>query len=235
MGSKAIRSQAGKRRRTEEALEKSEERFRSAFENAPVGMAIVGLDFEIRQVNPALCHLLGYSREELLACTFLELTHPDDIEKDLELAQRLVNGKVENYQLEKRYITKDGRIIWGRLSVTLVRDPDGTASYALAILKDFSEHKEIVKLLTGMPADPVRQDAEFSDTSVKHDARPVEDLRAKPIETTIQSQDRLLQDMVRSLSAPVVVLDREGTIVYASKSWDLLTPDDQTQLQCVAL
>src|SRR5262249_33909547 len=51
----------------------------------------------------------------------------------------------------------------------------------------------------------------------------------------IQSQDRLLQDMVRSLSAPVVVLDREGTIVYASKSWDLLTPDDQTQLQCVAL
>jgi PAS domain S-box-containing protein len=231
MGGKTVRPEAGGRRRTEMALEESEERFRTAFENAPVGMAIVGLDFEIRQVNPALCRLLGYSRDELLAKTFLELTHPDDIEKDLELAQRLVHGEVENYQLEKRYITKDGHIIWGRLSVTLVRDPEGTASYALAILKDFSEYKQIVKMLSETPESADKQGAKFSSTPVVRTERAAIDQTEK----SAQPQDRLLQDMVCSLSVPVVVLDHEGVIVYASKSQDSLPLDHQSQLQCVAL
>src|SRR5262249_28360237 len=92
------------RRGVEEALRRSEERFRGAFDSAAVGMALVAPDGRFLQVNRSLCELVGYSEEELLAKTFQEITHPDDLEADLEQAHRLWAGKVHSYQIEKRYI-----------------------------------------------------------------------------------------------------------------------------------
>ncbi|HKX27814.1 MAG TPA: sigma 54-interacting transcriptional regulator [Blastocatellia bacterium] len=148
MTGRTINDQTGGRPRAKTALQESEERFQAAFERAPIGMAIIGLDFQIQRVNPELARLLGYSQSELRTRTFLDLTHPDDIEKDIELSRRLVHGEVENYQLEKRFLSKSGRVICGNLSMTIVRDPQGEASYALAMLEDRTERKRIIELLT---------------------------------------------------------------------------------------
>ena len=94
------------------ALQQSEERFRNAFDTAAIGMAIVGLDGRWLEVNGALCRMLGYSEEELMDKTFVDVTHPDDLDLDLEYVRKLLNGDLEHYQMEKRYFHKTGDIIF---------------------------------------------------------------------------------------------------------------------------
>jgi formate hydrogenlyase transcriptional activator len=145
MSNKRVGSQAVEEQRTEVALQESEERFRSTFENTPIGMAIAGLDFRVRQVNPAICRLLGYSKEELLATTILKIVHPDDTERALKLAHGISQGEAENYQIEHRYLTKDGKIISGQFCIILNPYSPLEASYALATLRDYSDASQISK------------------------------------------------------------------------------------------
>src|SRR5918999_5296968 len=86
-----------------EALRASEERFRSAVHYSAIGMALVAPDGRFLEVNPALCRLVGYTRDELLARTFQDITHPDDLEADLRFVRRMLAGEIETYQMEKRY------------------------------------------------------------------------------------------------------------------------------------
>ncbi|MBA2713049.1 MAG: PAS domain S-box protein [Rubrobacteraceae bacterium] len=96
------------RNRAEEALRESEERFRGAFEDAPVGVALVGLDQRYLRGNGALCEMLGYSEEELFSKRSVEVTHPDDLEKSRARTKRLFDGPSKTETLEKRYVRKDG-------------------------------------------------------------------------------------------------------------------------------
>ena len=148
------------RARAEAALQESEERFRSAFEHAAIGKALVGLDGRWLRVNRALCTLLGYDEEELLATTFQMLTHPDDLDTDLEHVRLLQAGAIASYELEKRYVHKDGHVIWGVLSVSLVRDEAGAPLYFISQIQDVGErraleerlsHQATHDTLTGLP------------------------------------------------------------------------------------
>ncbi|OCX51577.1 hypothetical protein BEL04_16265 [Mucilaginibacter sp. PPCGB 2223] len=112
-------------KRMREEFEIGEQQFRSAFENATIGMALVSLDGKWMKVNHVLCDLLGYTRDELMGLTFQDITHPDDLEHDIGMVVKVLEGKINNYQIEKRYIHKDGNIIWALLSVSLVRDNAG--------------------------------------------------------------------------------------------------------------
>jgi PAS domain S-box-containing protein len=105
------------RKQAEEELRESEERFRGTFEQAAVGIAHVGTDGHWLRVNRRLCDIVGYEKEELLGLTFQDLTHPDDLETDLEGARRLLAGEIETYSREKRYFRKDGSIVWIYLTV----------------------------------------------------------------------------------------------------------------------
>jgi PAS domain S-box-containing protein len=129
------------RRRAEEALRQSEERFRATFEQAAVGVAHVSLEGRWLRVNQKLLEIVGYSGEELLRMTFQEITHPDDLETDLEQARRLLAGEIDTYSMEKRYIKKDGSIVWINLTVSLVRDPNGAPEYFIGVIEDISERK----------------------------------------------------------------------------------------------
>jgi len=129
------------RERAEEALRESEERFRKVFEEGPVGMALVGSDHRLIEVNPALCGLLGYSERELTGMRFADITHPEDIERDARSAEQLFKGEIPSYSLEKRYVRKDGEQIWAHLTASLIRGKDGTAEYGLGIVEDISERK----------------------------------------------------------------------------------------------
>ena len=127
--------------RAAEALLQSEERFRNAFTFAAIGMAVVGTDGRFIQVNDALCQMVGYSAEELLRTTFQHITHPDDLERNLENVRQLLDGEVSTFQTEKRYVHRLGHEVWLLLNVSLVRASDGTPVHFVSQMLDISEEK----------------------------------------------------------------------------------------------
>ncbi|MDP9128606.1 MAG: PAS domain S-box protein, partial [Pseudomonadota bacterium] len=129
-----------------ENLRQSEQTFRAAMENASIGMALVGLDGRWLKVNPALCDLLGYNKEEFLKTNFQSITHPEDLPADLENNRKVLAGEVQTYQMEKRYFHKHGRLIWALLNVSLVRRQDGVPSYFIAQIQDITERKEMDRM-----------------------------------------------------------------------------------------
>jgi len=123
-------------------LELSRERFRSAFEHAPIGMALVGTDGRFIRVNDSLCAILDYDEEALLDLTFQEITHPDDLDADLELLKELAEGRSEEYSLRKRYFDRSGDLVWIDLTVTTVRDSDGAPQFYISQIEDITEERE---------------------------------------------------------------------------------------------
>lgn len=131
------------RERTERSRQVSEARFRSTFEDAAIGMALVAPNGLFLRGNDALCQLFGYSQSELRSLTFQQITHPDDLSIDLHYVNQVLADKIQTYQLEKRYFHKNGHIIWGSLSVSLVRDKRGEPLYFISQIQDISDRKRI--------------------------------------------------------------------------------------------
>ncbi len=127
---------------TETALRNSEEQFRSTFTYAPIGMALVGLDGKWMQVNNAVCEIVGYPEEELLAKTFQDITHPDDLDSDLEHINQLLAGEIQSYQMEKRYFHKKGHEVWVLLSVSLVHDGEGKPLHFVSQIQNITDRKQ---------------------------------------------------------------------------------------------
>jgi PAS domain S-box-containing protein len=127
---------------TQEALRESEERFRGAFDNAAIGMALVAPDGRWLQVNRSVCEITGYSEEELLARTFQDITHPDDLRADLAFVHQMLAGEIRTYQMEKRYFHRDGHVVWILLTVSLVHDAHGTPLYFISQIQDISQRKQ---------------------------------------------------------------------------------------------
>ena len=129
------------------SLRESEDRFRATFERAAVGIAHTGLDGSWLQVNQRLLDLYGYTREELKELRFQDITHPDDLADDLAQMNRLLAGEISSYSLEKRYIRKDGSILWGNITLSLVREADGEPKYLIAVLEDIGDRKRAEEAL----------------------------------------------------------------------------------------
>jgi len=125
--------------RVTSALSESEARFRLALENAPIGIALVGAEGSWLHVNPALTRMFGYSEDELRSLTWQDITHPADVEVDQALVDQTLSGEIDHYSMEKRYFRSDGRVIWGLLTVGLVRDPAGAPRYFISQIEDVTE------------------------------------------------------------------------------------------------
>lgn len=134
------------RKRAAATLHEIDQRFRSAFDAAAIGMALVGLDGRFLQVNRSLCQIVGYGESELEGLTFQVITHPDDLEADLSLVQQLIDGLIPNYSMEKRYFHKDGSVVWIMLSVSLVRSDDGEPLYFVSQIQDVTRAREAERL-----------------------------------------------------------------------------------------
>ena len=133
--------------RATEALAESEETFRLAMANAPIGMAVVALDGSFIEVNAALCAIVGLDREELLAQTFQDITYEADLGSDLEHLQRLLDGLIPSYRLEKRYRRGDGHLVWVELQVSLVRGAEGEPRFFVSQIVDIDEVRKARRLL----------------------------------------------------------------------------------------
>lgn len=141
------------RRQAANLLRESEARFRATFAQAGVGMAHVAPDGRWLLVNQRLCDITGYNREELADRTFQEITHPDDLHNDLEQVQRLLAGEIDSYSMEKRYLHQDGHIQWVNLTVSLVRQPDGSPHYFIAAVEDIQRRKAAEEEIRHLNAD----------------------------------------------------------------------------------
>ena len=140
-----IQNDVTDRVRAEAALKESEERFRAAFENAPIGVTLVGLDNRYLKVNRAFSEMLGYREKDLLGKTSAEITHPDDVEKSRAYMRRVVEGQGQD--LQKRYLHADGHEVWVLLNVALVRDGEGDPSHYVCQHRDVTERKGFVDAL----------------------------------------------------------------------------------------
>jgi PAS domain S-box-containing protein len=129
------------RKRAEEILRESEDRFRKIFEESPFSMMMAGKDMGIIKVNSAFCKMLGYSEEELIGMTFRNFTHPDHISNDDVSLLRLVANDIPVYHTEKRYVRKDGSIIWGATTVSLIRNKNEEFQFSLAVVEDTTARK----------------------------------------------------------------------------------------------
>ena len=144
-GSAYIARDITERRRAERALRQMQEGFRTAFEDSPVGVALVSVEpgesGRLLQLNRSLCHITGYSTAELLEMTLAEVTHPDDVDAEAPLQEELLAGEIPNYGLEKRYVRKDGSLVWVMHNASTVHDASGNLLYGIAQVSDISERK----------------------------------------------------------------------------------------------
>ncbi len=173
-----IREYLAERDKATRALEESEARYRGSFDNAAAGIAHVGADGSWLCVNQRLCDIVGYSRDELLTLTFQRITHPDDLDRDVDLFESLMRGEIERYHVEKRYIHKKGHVVWVDLTTALQRDRVGQPQYCVPVIVDITDRKAAEAELVESAAIQRRLTAEV-------------DHRAKNLLAVVQSIARL--------------------------------------------
>jgi PAS domain S-box-containing protein len=127
--------------RASQALQESESRFRTIFEQAAVGMAQSSLDGRFIRLNQRFCEIMGYSRQELLRLTYRELTHPDDLARDEPHVAQLLRGELSRYAVEKRYLRKDGGVVWGNLTLSLLHSASGEPVHFVVVVEDITGQK----------------------------------------------------------------------------------------------
>jgi PAS domain S-box-containing protein len=139
----------GARDRSERDLRDAQDLFRSAFDSSALGMALVAPEGRILRVNTALCQMLGYSAGELVARGFQEITHPDDLDRDLEYVRQVLAGTLPSFQMEKRYLHREGHVVWGLLTASLVRDPAGVPLHFVSQVQNITRQREDQARLRG--------------------------------------------------------------------------------------
>ncbi len=180
-------------KRMEESLAESERRFRLTFEQVAVGIAHLDRQGHWLQVNQRLCEILGYTREELLQMTFQDITYQLDLDADLALMHNVLAGKIAEYAMEKRYIRRDGSLVWAYLKVSLVRDDDGQPAYFISVVEDISQRK-------------MEEERYQQIMQSEHKAHREAEERARELEITFEA-----------LTDVVTVYSSTGELVYANK------------------
>lgn len=187
-------------------LKESEERFRVTFEGAAVGIANVAPNGRWLRVNDKLCEIVGYTREELLSLTFQDITHPEDLDTDLEHVRRMLEGSIQTYTMEKRYIRKDRSRIWVNLIVSLMRRPLGEPGYFVSVIEDITERKlarlfpdpltprelEVLRLMAlGQTNRQISRNLKYSVATAKLDARRI--IAKLGVPDRLQAADRAIE------------------------------------------
>jgi PAS domain S-box-containing protein len=174
------------------------ERFRATFEQAAVGVAHVAPDGRWLRANRRLAEKLGYTTDELAGLTFQNVTYPPDLEADEGQARRLLAGEIDSYALEKRYVRKDGSLVWANLTVSLVRRPGGEPDYFIAVVEDVSARKALEAELERRVEDRTRQLQEANAALEAFGHSAAHDLRA-PLRNVQALAAALLEDHSRQL------------------------------------
>ena len=193
-------------RATSDALELSEERFRATFEQAAVGIAHVAPDGTWLHVNQRLCEIVGYTAAELRLRTFQDITHPPDLDADLELVGRVLDGRLATYSIEKRYVRKDGGLLWIDLTVSLVRDSAGAPKYFISLIQDISARKQAEERLSQAKS---RLEQEVGER--------------RRMEAALRANEQSLATTLDSIGDAVIATDTEGFVTRMNPVAEHLT------------
>ena len=205
------------RKRAEEQLRESEERFRGTFENAAVGIALCDIEGRFLRVNQRFCGIVGYAQEELVGKHYKDITHPDDLPSDPERINLLLRGNLPSYSREKRYIRKDGSLVWAALSVSVLqRDPAGRPVNTIVIIQDISERKRLEAELSQAHA---RLDLAVRGSSISINELNMPD--------GVLENGRFEADVVRYCSS----YDRSEWPTNFADLMDLFHPDDRERAE----
>lgn len=195
------------------AIEVSESHFRSIFERAALGIALVAPDGGWISVNQSLCDIVGYSQTELLGLTFQDITHPQDLETDLSLLQQLVESQIDHYQLEKRYFRKTGEVVWISLSVTKQLAANGELEYFISFIEDIHARKEAEASLATL-----RRDLEHRVEERTHELRTANEMLSYSMAQQVSYQKALikreaeLSAVIENANDAYVCMDQAGVV-----------------------
>ncbi|MCX7205377.1 MAG: PAS domain S-box protein [Proteobacteria bacterium] len=199
---------------SEKKIEAGETRFRTVFERAGVGIALLAPDGSWISMNEALCQIVGYSKAELLQLTFQDITYPEDLDADLHLLQQLVADKIDRYQLEKRYIRKNGSTVWVNLVVTKYVGQKGELDYFVSIIKDIQDRKEAEESLATL-----RLSLEERVLARTHDLQEANEKLSFAMAQQLQSELALrkreaeLSMVIENANDAYVCMDQAGVII----------------------
>ncbi|QOY96238.1 PAS domain S-box protein [Massilia sp. UMI-21] len=199
--------------RSSQVLGASEARFRSIFDIASVGIALVAPDGGWISVNKTLCDIVGYSEEELWRLTFQQITHPDDLAADVDQLEAMVRGEIDQFQLEKRYIRKDGSQVWINLNVSPKRNPSGEVEYYVSVIKDIGAEKAAQAELAALNAElEQRVDARTAELVEANRLLTEAVERQRATEAALRAREAEIRSVVENANDAYISLDEAGTV-----------------------
>ncbi len=193
----------------DQVVQAGDDLFRSLFDHAPIGLVQVDWQGHIRTANRALQEILGYSEQELCRLTFLDITYPDDRREDWELFGEVQAGLRDAYTLEKRYIHKDGHVVWGLLAVSATRDPDGNLRGIMGMLLNITERKQVEQAQTR-----ARELAQELASLRQQQVEEAEALRAVGAALSSTLEPPALYQVILEQSARILPCDHAGVTLY---------------------
>jgi two-component system CheB/CheR fusion protein len=206
--------------RAQEALRQSEQRFRKIFEEGPLGMAIIDRDYRFVNVNARLCKMLGYDPEELAARTLLDITHPQEVERDLGLKLQLFTGEIPSYQIQKCCIKKNGEFVWVHLSCSVVRDSAGAPLYYLSMVEDVTERRraeeELRQYRERLEQMVVQRTAELALANQQLRQEIIERMH---VEAVLRESEERFRTMADSAPVFIWISDQSGLCTYFNQTW----------------
>jgi diguanylate cyclase (GGDEF)-like protein/PAS domain S-box-containing protein len=193
--------------------------FRATFEQAPVGIAHVALDGQWLRVNRTLCEFFGRAQDELLATTFQQLTHPDDLDRDVELLGELLAGRIDRYELRKRYRHADGRVLWAQLTVSLRRDADGAPLHFISVVEDIASTIAAEQALRRAHEDLERRVAERThELEGANRTLAVEVEQRREAEAALRESEARTRTVLENSHDAFVACDEDGNVTEWNRS-----------------
>jgi PAS domain S-box-containing protein len=197
----------------EHALRESEELYRSTFENAPIGLAHISPDGKWLRVNRQLCSILGYSQEELVKLTFHHITHPEDLAQSIAGTEDLLAGRSDRFSARKRYLRKDGQIVWVDLTVSCARDSDHKVKHFISIFDDMAARTDAGEVRSKMP-----NAVESSDNVVSPGDLARSGERGFTIASTVEESEKRLRAAFSQTYSVLLLLRPDGTVMEANQA-----------------
>lgn len=206
-----------------EKLGESEAKFRSAFDYAATGKAIVSPTGKFIQVNSALCKILGYEETELLQKTFQDLTHPEDLDTDLEFVQQMLAGEIDTYQLEKRYLNKSERWVDALLSVSMVRDEANNPQYFISQIQDISDRQQAKRALQRLNRElEQRVEQRTKELSTINQSLAKEIAQRGQVEQELQQSQTRLQAIIDNAPSVIYLKEPAGRLQLVNKEFETI-------------